>query len=173
MTKPKPCPKKPLLGRTMHRDEPHAVQFTMFSADVRTIYGHIKLDPKGPVELKGPAALYPSMIHVNPKYRKCGIGTKLYEAAAAYACEVNRQLHSDESRSAAAQGFWAKQESKGRAYCASLDVDRNPRDPETEARGRGGCQYYVLTAPCPKPSLNARRQRGGRLRRWLGRASGR
>lgn len=69
-------------------------------------------------------------IDVVPGSRRQRIGTSLYERAAKVACkEYGIPLASDTSRSAMADGFWKKQEAKGRA------VRINDR--------------YVLTCPSP------------------------
>lgn len=46
----------------------------------------------------------------------CGIGTKLYEALAEYACNEGLILRSDEELSEKSRSFWEKQVRKGRAY---------------------------------------------------------
>lgn len=48
----------------------------------------------------------------------CGIGTRLYEALAKYACKKGLKLTSDRTLFAPSQAFWRKQQSKGRAYTA-------------------------------------------------------
>lgn len=47
----------------------------------------------------------------------CGFGTQMYSAAWQFACESGYRLASDDTRSEAAERFWKKQESKGRARC--------------------------------------------------------
>jgi len=58
---------------------------------------------------------------VEPAYQRRGIATQLYEAAARYACEFGQPLSSDITISAAARGFWEKQERAGRAMRRKLD----------------------------------------------------
>lgn len=65
----------------------------------------------------------------------CGIGTRLYEAAAAYACQQGLRMESDTSLSEHSRRFWKKQEAKGRAYYSRdsetyvlRDVCSNSRD---------------------------------------------
>jgi hypothetical protein len=91
-------------------------------------------------------------IGVRTKYARCGLGTKLYEAAARFACTQGAVLQSDFSRTPKSQGFWAKQTAKGRAVCAvpvdpdiQLDITQDGPD-----YGRGGCGAYQLKA-CPAP----------------------
>jgi GNAT superfamily N-acetyltransferase len=66
---------------------------------------------------KGPEHLKVNEIHVNPFYRRQKLGTALYELLQKKACAEGRQVISDELRSHFAEGFWRKQESKGRATC--------------------------------------------------------
>lgn len=96
--------------------------------------------------------------------RRAGIGTRLYEAAATWACRrAGKPLASDEKRSGYAQAFWEKQVRKRRARCerrVSAIADRAERrairedlayEPESKpAFGRGGCVRYVLKCPAPK-----------------------
>ena len=111
------------------------------------------------------AAIMVGGVHVLPMYRGCGVATKLYEAAAAWACREGRPLRSDEARTAMTQSFWAKQVARKRAVCAEPGIQLERDAPPTEAIfGRGGCAYYQLTAPCPAPTLE-----GPRRRRVIGR----
>lgn len=103
--------------------------------------------------------------------RRAGIGTRLYEAAATWACRrAGKPLASDEKRSGYAQAFWEKQARKRRARC-ELRVNDLVRDPAERravlddladtpaskpAFGRGGCVRYVLKCPAPK-TLRGRR----------------
>lgn len=48
-------------------------------------------------------------------YERRGLGTKGYEALAAWACANNFVLTSDQARTDASEGFWKKQLTKGRA----------------------------------------------------------
>lgn len=52
---------------------------------------------------------------VLPGYVRRGLGTKGYEALAAWACANNYVLTSDQARTDASEGFWKKQLTKGRA----------------------------------------------------------
>jgi GNAT superfamily N-acetyltransferase len=49
---------------------------------------------------------------------RCGIGTKMYEAAAALACRNGEQLRSDKGPALSdhSRGFWEKQVARGRAH---------------------------------------------------------
>ena len=106
------------------------------------------------VELPAPGVAVASAIEIDEDYQRCGLGTKLYEAAARWACASGRQLRSDEVRSAASDGFWRKQAAKGRAVCApATKTDWRERTGPGVIWERGGCAYYTLTTPCPTPSL--------------------
>lgn len=100
-------------------------------------------------------------IDVEPDLRRCGVGTMLYERAAAEACERGLRLASDRERSKGAETFWRKQVRKGRARC----IDRKRRGDRYEP-GRGTqerhwkCgQYALKRAACPRPMLSGRRRR--------------
>lgn len=56
-------------------------------------------------------------IEVDPEYRKRGVATKLYEAAARAACNEGKSLASDTTgnRAPSTEAFWRKQLAKGRA----------------------------------------------------------
>ena len=90
-------------------------------------------------------------IWVDPKTQRCGIGTKLYEQAASYACKALREpLHSDRLRTAMSDGFWAKQVAKGRASCATRTTKPSGKlDPKQPIIGRSGCERFRLTCPAP------------------------
>ncbi len=87
-----------------------------------------------------------------------GIGTKLYEKAAAFACARKRPLASDEARTAAAQGFWLKQARKGRAACLRGSGRAAALTPRFAEKGLWACGQYVLSCPAPR-SLAALRRR--------------
>ena len=81
-------------------------------------------------------------IDVDESVRRQGIGTKLYERAAKVACEARygKPLASDTSRSPLSEGFWRKQERKGRAQ---RDYISN--------------SFYVLSCPAPRSLKGTRR----------------
>ena len=64
--------------------------------------------------------------------------------------ELKMPLYSDTARTAASQGFWEKQERKGRAKCAkkgrgAAKINMNHASGAViEERGRWACQEYVL-----------------------------
>lgn len=99
---------------------------------------------------------------VEVKKKSIGIGTKLYEKAAAFACARRRSLASDDARTSAAQGFWLKQARKGRATCL-----RGSGRATALTKGYGGygerglwaCGQYALTCPAPRSLAAARRAR--------------
>lgn len=91
-------------------------------------------------------------IRVDEKWRREGIGTKLYEAAAKEACrKFKRPLASDRSRSSMADGFWEKQVRKGRAVCA-------------QSREDGSCVFYRLKDCGVKDLSGLRKKRSRRAR---------
>lgn len=90
-----------------------------------------------------------------PGYRSSaskGVGTRLYEELAQYACKKGLRVRSDTSRTPQAQSFWAKQERKGRA-----------RWKDGSDGGR-----FVLDVPCSEPidlsGVSRRRPAGPRKR---------
>lgn len=89
-------------------------------------------------------------VRVLDSYQRCGVGTQLYTRAAAIARERGMPLYSDTARTAASQGFWEKQERKGRAKCAkkgrgAAKINMNHASGAIiEERGRWACQEYVL-----------------------------
>lgn len=83
-------------------------------------------------------------IEVVPILRRCGIGTGLYQRMADWGCKNNKWLKSGVSRSRYAQGFWSKQERKGRAVCIAKKPD-------------GGCWEYMLKDRCPRGLRGIRR----------------
>jgi len=72
-------------------------------------------------------------VAVNDAYRRSGVATRMYEAAASLACSHKRPLASDVTRFAGPRAFWAKQVQRGRARPIA-------------ARGSTA---YVLTCPAP------------------------
>lgn len=55
-------------------------------------------------------------------YRRCGVGPRLYEAIAQYACENNLVMTSDTSLRSNSMAFWERQVAKGRArYDESME----------------------------------------------------
>jgi GNAT superfamily N-acetyltransferase len=88
-------------------------------------------------------------IYVIPPLRRKGVATRLYEQAAARACSRwGTPLASDTHRTAEAETFWKKQETKGRARCL-------PGRGVNYVQGRPGvetpvpCERYVLACPAP------------------------
>jgi len=95
---------------------------------------------------------------IEVKKKGLGIGTKLYEKAAAFACAQRRPLASDEARTAAAQGFWLKQARKGRATCLRGSGRATALTRGYAEKGLWACGQYVLSCPAPR-SLAALRRR--------------
>lgn len=99
--------------------------------------GHIKVFPS--TDARKRKIVMVGQSWVAAKHRRKGFGTALYEAAAQAACEIfGAPLASGESRSAAAEAFWRKQERKGRAQCTQ----------ESGSKKRP-CIEYVLSCPAP------------------------
>ena len=96
---------------------------------------------------------------VEVKKKGIGVGTKIYEKAAAFACSHGAPLASDEVRTAAAQGFWTKQARKGRATCLRGSGRATKLSKTWKEAGQWGCGQYVLTCPAPKSLAAARRVR--------------
>jgi len=107
----------------------------------------------------GKALMKVAFVEVKKKGR--GVGTKIYEKGAAFACSLGLPLASDEVRTAAAQGFWTKQARKGRATCLRGSGRATKLSKTWKEAGQWGCGQYVLTCPAPK-SLAAVRRRGVR-----------
>lgn len=109
----------------------------------------------------GEGVPYVSDIRVADELKRCGVGTKLYEQAAQFACKTFKEpLHSDFERSAMSNRFWQKQVAKGRATCVSKTHDTSTETPDWLATtGRGGCVRYRLSCPAPKDLSRRRRRR--------------
>lgn len=97
-------------------------------------------------------------IEVEPPYRRCGVGTRLYETAAKLACSRGETLASDAARSVDSQGFWAKQVARGRAKCVE-PTKISTREDGQYAYGRGGCMFYALKRCSITTLAGARRKR--------------
>lgn len=94
----------------------------------------------------------------DPNQRRCGLGTKLYEAAAKWGCERGLKLTSDVLRSTDSQGFWEKQVKKGRARCMVGAPSTTSATGPGPRMGRGGCGMYQLVS-CDTTDLSRRRRR--------------
>lgn len=94
--------------------------------------------------------------HVDPELRRRGFGTKLYEAAAHFACsEYGVPLASDTIRSRAAEHFWRKQLRKKRARCVGRGgKHREPSMFMPFAFWR--CGMYSLRCPAPRTLARSR-----------------
>jgi len=101
---------------------------------------------------------------VNDVFQRCGVGTRLYHAAAKFSCEqYSAPLASDKLRSASSHGFWIKQVAKGRAECAKparrlTQSERREIATDSVAYGRGNCDHYQLKS-CPVPETLAGKRR--------------
>lgn len=91
---------------------------------------------------------------LDPKLRKLGIGTTMYEAALKTACALGKPLGSDSMRSHFAEAFWRKQEMKGRAVCVEK-VGKVYNSPLKEAtRSKRTKVVEALKASLPTPAKN-------------------
>jgi hypothetical protein len=147
--KPTTCPVLKLRSRKYSPSE-FVIEALHGSRIVGDIYVHV-----GRYAAK--SLLVVESIDVSGDVRRCGVGTKLYEAAAKLACSRGLRLASDTFRTEASDGFWAKQVAKKRAVCSepSIFAIINPQ----MAVGRSGCRYYTLKR-CPATTLaGARRKR--------------
>lgn len=89
-----------------------------------------------------------------------GIGTKLYEKAARFACGKRLPLASDMTRTPASQGFWEKQAGKGRATCLRGSGRATALSPRFVEKGEWACGQYALTCPAPRSLAAVRLTRG-------------
>jgi hypothetical protein len=84
------------------------------------------------------------------KLARCGVGTKLYEAALRQACERGLVLASDTSRTNASEGFWKKQARKGRADCVRKDFGGHRLDESFSPTGeKWPCGRWAMKEACP------------------------
>lgn len=97
---------------------------------------------------------------VEVQRRGLGIGTKLYEKAAAFSCRLGLPLASDMTRTAASQGFWEKQAQKGRATCLRGSGKATALSPRFVEKGTWSCGQYALTCPAPRSLAAVRLTRG-------------
>lgn len=79
------------------------------------------------IEAEGKRLAKVGLIEVHPSARRLRVGTRLYELALRQVCKAGRQMSSDTYRSAFAESFWRKQESKGRAVCAPAQAGEDPK----------------------------------------------
>lgn len=120
----------------------------------KKLLGEAELTPRGD-------KLEVSFIETNEDYRRCGVGTRLYQAALAEACQRGLRLASDTTRTPMSEGFWAKQVRKGRASCTSTG-DGAERLTETfrPSGKRWPCRQYAMAEVCPASTdLSGRRRR--------------
>jgi hypothetical protein len=86
--------------------------------------------------------------------KRCGVGTHLYRRLYKIACAENARLASDVKRTSASEGFWRKQERKGRARCLTRKVRGIRLDDRPgimfQRAGRWPCLRYVMKETCPR-----------------------
>jgi GNAT superfamily N-acetyltransferase len=129
----------------------HVVQAHLHGREV----GYMELE-----EVEGPRdQRLLKVAFVEVRRKGVGIGTKLYEKAAAFACKLKRPLASDDARTSAAQGFWLKQARKGRATCLRGSGRATALTKGYAEKGLWACGQYALTCPAPKSLAAARRAR--------------
>ena len=82
------------------------------------------------------------------------------------ACDKGLRLASDSSRTNASEGFWTKQERKGRATCVERGEGAEKLLPTMRVAGEmWPCKRYALKTSCPASrSLAAARPRRRRRR---------
>ncbi len=103
-----------------------------------------------------PRSCWPSS-EVDEDLRGQGIGTRLYEAAARWACDHGYSFGSDITLSRYSKRFWRKQLRKGRARAVKVGFETSG--------GYRAWPRYVL--PCPPPaSLDGVRGHRPRWRGW-------
>jgi murein DD-endopeptidase MepM/ murein hydrolase activator NlpD len=103
------------------------------------------------------------MVKVDPGIQRCGVGTRLYERAAARGCNKGLLLRSDSWRTPASEGFWKKQEKKGRARCVvgtGIPGKRLMPDMSFERDPAGKnklweCDWYEMNDACPDTLADA------------------
>jgi len=88
-----------------------------------------------------------SRVDVNVGFKRKGLATRMYEAAAKLAAEHGLPLSSDQSRFPGAESFWAKQVAAGRAKAILVGQNSFNLDPNM-------VRYYLLNYP-PPDSLKA------------------
>jgi GNAT superfamily N-acetyltransferase len=95
-------------------------------------------------------------IEVKPKYRNCGLATRMYERAAAIACGRGLRLASDTTRTTMSETFWKKQVRKGRATCAmpgpAWHITGYGRG--AQRVGEWPCGTYAMKRPCLTSGLD-------------------
>lgn len=129
----------------------HVVQAHLHGREV----GYMELE-----EVEGPRdQRLLKVAFVEVKKKSIGIGTKLYEKAAAFACARKRPLASDDARTSAAQGFWLKQARKGRATCLRGSGRATALTKGYGEKGLWACGQYALSCPAPRSLAAARRAR--------------
>lgn len=91
---------------------------------------------------------------VAPGARRKRVGTRLYEAANAYACRQGGRLLSDTTRSPFAENFWRKQVQKGRAMCVTSGKE-SAFEPGKVVYGR----YYAIWEDAEHIQLSERERK--------------
>jgi len=85
------------------------------------------------------------LVEVDPNARRCKLGTRLYMAAADYACREGLEMVSDTYRTEFSEGFWDKQRKRGRAACLPGEGHRlDPGGDMDKVVGTWPCERYKL-----------------------------
>ena len=136
----------PALRMTVvsHRPRGEAPYHVLTAYQGRKAVGHMELEP---TKAGKSGILRVAFAEVETPGQ--GIGTKMYERAARFACSKGMPLGSDKLRTKYSEGFWKKQASKGRATCV---VRRGGVALSTDfyEKGRRSCGHYALTCPAPR-----------------------
>lgn len=139
-------PRAPALTMkvTSHRPRGEAPFHVLTAYQGRKSVGHMELEPTkaGKHEI-----LRVAFAEVETPGQ--GIGTKMYERAARFACSKGMPLGSDKLRTRFSTGFWRKQAKKGRAVCVVRSGGVRLSD-DFYAQGRWECGHYALSCPAPR-----------------------
>ena len=96
--------------------------------------------------LRGGESLYPGFTPPEEDFTRCGIGPRLYEAIAQYACAKKMRMASDTTLLAPSKAFWEKQARKGlavkrggryylRSACGAVRAGLNGVKPKKRRKG--------------------------------------
>jgi hypothetical protein len=88
-----------------------------------------------------------------------GVGSRLYQAAALFACGKRKTLASDDKRSRFSEGFWKKQASKGRATCDASKRGTRLND-DLSFAGSWRCRRWLLKCSAASAGLAGALSRG-------------
>jgi len=127
-----------------HREGASGKFFVLTAYQGRTAIGHMELEPT-----KTPQGSLLRVAFAEVSKPGQGVGTKMYEHAAKFACKKRMPLGSDKLRTKYSEGFWKKQASKGRATCV-VRSGGVALSTEFYEKGRRSCGHYALSCPAPR-----------------------